>query len=375
MTDLLKTPLHSSSVSRGAKMVAFAGHEMPVSFPEGVLKEHLHTRAKAGLFDVSHMGQIVIRPKSGDLGDAAAALERLVPMNVIGLAEDRQRYGLFTDSSAGILDDLMFANRGDHLFLIVNAARKVSDLNHLQAALGDVCEVEPFERGLIALQGPSAERVLSSLNADAGNMRFMDVWPLNLRGVPAIVSRSGYSGEDGYEISALPSHIMDLAGWLLEKEDVKLVGLGARDSLRLEAGLCLYGHDIDETTTPVEAGLEWAIQPSRRAGGERAGGFPGDSVILDQIAKGAKRRRVGLLPEGRAPMREGTELHAGEDGEVVGRVTSGGFGPSLGAPVAMGYVPIDLAAPDTRLFGSVRGRMLPVTVARLPFIETRYKRA
>ena len=375
MTDLLKTPLHSSSVSRGAKMVEFAGHEMPVSFPEGVLKEHLHTRANAGLFDVSHMGQIVIRPKSGDLGDAAAALERLVPMNVIGLAEDRQRYGLFTDASGGILDDLMFANRGDHLFLIVNAARKVSDLDHLEAALGDVCEVEPLERGLIALQGPSAERVLSSLNADAGNMRFMDVWPLNLRGVPAIVSRSGYSGEDGYEISALPAHIMDLAGWLLEKEDVKLVGLGARDSLRLEAGLCLYGHDIDETTTPVEAGLEWAIQPSRRAGGERAGGFPGDSVILDQIAKGAKRRRVGLLPEGRAPMREGTELHAGEDGEVVGRVTSGGFGPSLGAPVAMGYVPIDLAAPDTRLFGSVRGRMLPVTVARLPFIETRYKRA
>ncbi len=375
MTDLLKTPLHSSSVSRGAKMVPFAGYEMPVSFPDGVLKEHLQTRAAAGLFDVSHMGQIALRPRSGDLGDAAEALERLIPMDVSGLAADRQRYGLFTDPSGGILDDLMFANRGDHLFLIVNAARKAADQALLEAGLGDACEVEPLERGLLALQGPSAERILSSLNADAGNMRFMDVWPLNLRGVPAIVSRSGYTGEDGYEISALPAHIVDLAGWLLEKEGVALVGLGARDSLRLEAGLCLYGHDIDETTTPVEAGLEWAIQPCRRAGGARAGGFPGDTVILDQIAEGAKRRRVGLLPEGRAPMREGTELFASEDGDPVGRITSGGFGPSLGAPVAMGYVPIDLAAPDTRLFGSVRGKMLPVTVARMPFIETRYKRA
>jgi aminomethyltransferase len=375
MSDLPKTPLHAMSLSRGAKMVEFAGYEMPVSFPEGVLKEHLHTRAAAGLFDVSHMGQIALRPKSGGVAQVAESLERLIPMNVIGLAADRQRYGLFTNASGGILDDLMFANRGDHLFLIVNAATKAADLAHLEAELGDLCEVEPLERGLIALQGPSAERVLSSLNADAGNMRFMDVWPLNLRGVPAIVSRSGYSGEDGYEISALSAHVVDLAGWLLEKEGVALVGLGARDSLRLEAGLCLYGHDIDETTTPVEAGLEWAIQPARRAGGARTGGFPGADVILDQIAEGAKRRRVGLLPEGRAPMREGTELFAEEGGAPVGRITSGGFSPSLGAPVAMGYVPIDLAAPGTRLFGLLRGKMLPVTVAKLPFIEPRYKRA
>ncbi len=375
MTELLKTPLHPVSVSRGANMVAFAGYEMPVSYPDGVLKEHRHTRAAAGLFDVGHMGQIALRPKTGDLSEAAKALERLVPMNVAGLEEGRQRYGLFTCPSGGILDDLMFANRGDHIFLVVNAARKAADLAHLEAELGNLCDVEPLDRGLVALQGPAAERILSSLNADAANMRFLDVWPLNLRGVPAIVSRSGYTGEDGYEISALPAHIVDIAGWLLEKEGVALVGLGARDSLRLEAGLCLYGHDIDETTTPVEAGLEWAIQPSRRVGGARAGGFPGDDVILGQIARGAERRRVGLRPEGKAPMREGTELFAREDGEPVGRITSGGFGPSLGAPVAMGYVPIDLAAPGTRLFGRVRGAMLPATVTRMPFIETRYKRA
>jgi aminomethyltransferase len=374
--DLLRTPLHGLHVSFGARMVPFAGYEMPLNYPAGILKEHLHTRAAAGLFDVSHMGQIVVRPKSGDMTEAAAALERLVPMDVAGLAEGRQRYGLFTNEAGGILDDLMFANRGDHFLLVVNAARKEADLAHLQAALGGSCEVEALDRALVALQGPEAEAALGTLNADAATMRFMDVRDIDFRGMRAIVSRSGYTGEDGFEISLAPAQAADLVEHLLGQEGVAPAGLGARDSLRLEAGLCLWGQDIDETTTPVEAALEWAIQPARRVGGARPGGFPGDEVILRQIAQGAERRRVGLLPEGKAPMREGTELFDGEggEGEAIGRITSGGFGPSLGAPVAMGYVPMDRAAPETRLSARLRGKMLPVTVARLPLTKPRYKR-
>ncbi len=308
MTDLKTTPLHALHESLGARMVEFAGYEMPVQYPMGVLKEHLHTRAAAGLFDVSHMGQVALRPRGGDLAGVAAALEGLVPMDVAGLAAGRQRYGLFTNDAGGILDDLMFANRGDHLLLVVNAARKEDDLAHLQDALGSVCEVEPLERGLLALQGPTAAAVLAELHPDVAAMRFMDVRAIDFQGMPAVVSRSGYTGEDGFEISLEARHAADFAGRLLEMEGVAPIGLGARDSLRLEAGLCLYGHDIDETTTPVEAALEWAIQPVRRSGGGRAGGFPGDEIILRQIVEGASRRRVGLLPEGRAPMREGTEL-------------------------------------------------------------------
>jgi aminomethyltransferase len=370
----MRTPLHALHVSLGGKMVAFAGYEMPVQYPAGVLKEHLHTRAAAGLFDVSHMGQVLVRPKSGAVADAAAALERLVPMDVLGLAPGRQRYGLFTDATGGILDDLMIANRGDHLFLVVNAACKADDLAHLEAGLGGACTVELLDRGLVALQGPRAEAALATLAPDVAGMRFMDVRALSIGDVPAVVSRSGYTGEDGYEIAVAAERTVELAERLLAQADVLPVGLGARDSLRLEAGLCLYGNDIDTTTTPVEAALEWAIQPARRAGGARAGGFPGDDVILGQIAAGAARRRVGLRPEGRAPMREGTEIFADEAGEAIGTVTSGGFGPSLDAPVAMGYVPIAEAAPESRLFGRLRGRMLPATVARMPFIKPGYKR-
>jgi aminomethyltransferase len=373
MADLLKTPLHALHLSLGARMVPFAGYEMPLQYPSGILKEHLHTRAAAGLFDVSHMGQIALRPRSGRLEDAAAALERLVPMDVAGLREGRQRYGLFTSDAGGILDDLMFASRGDHLLLVVNAARREADRAHLEAGLGDACTVEPLERGLVALQGPKAEDVLARLNPDVASMRFMDVRALELDGIPAVVARSGYTGEDGFEISVAAGDTADLAARLLGEAEVLPVGLGARDSLRLEAGLCLHGHDIDETTTPVEAALEWAIQPARRSGGARAGGFPGADIILGQIAAGAGRRRIGVRPEGRAPMREGTPLLA--DGERVGAVTSGGFGPSLGAPVAMGYVAIAHAAPSTPLAGELRGKTLPVTVARLPFIEPGYKRA
>ena len=373
-THLLRTPLTPLNAALGGKMVDFAGYEMPVQFPDGVMKEHLHTRLKAGLFDVSHMGQVVVRPKSGRIEDAAAALERLIPMDVIGLGEGRQRYGLFTNDAGGILDDLMFAHLGDHLFVVVNAACKADDIAHLEAGLGETCTVEPLERGLIALQGPQAETALARLAPDVGLMRFMDVRQIDIKGIDALVARSGYTGEDGFEISVPVSAAHDLTDWLLAFPEVEMIGLGARDSLRLEAGLCLYGHDIDATTTPVEAALEWAIQPARRSGGARAGGFPGAAVILQQIAGGAERRRVGLLPEGRAPMREGTELFAAEDGPSIGRITSGGFGPSLNAPVAMGYVAIDHAAPGTRVFASLRGKMLPATVAKMPFIRPGYKR-
>ncbi|MBP6999913.1 glycine cleavage system aminomethyltransferase GcvT [Amaricoccus sp.] len=374
MPELRTTPLHGLHLSLGARMAAFAGYDMPINYPAGVLKEHLHTRAAAGLFDVSHMGQIAVRPRSGRIADAAAALEALVPVDVVGLAPGRQRYAVFTDEAGGILDDLMVANRGDHLLLVVNAACKDADLAHLQAGLGGSCEVEPLDRALVALQGPKAEALLGRLNPDVAGMRFMDVRDIDFRGMPGIVSRSGYTGEDGFEISLAPEHAADVVAPLLKSPDVLPVGLGARDSLRLEAGLCLYGHDIDRTTTPVEAALEWAIQPVRRAGGARAGGFPGAEVVLRQMAEGAERRRVMLLPEGRAPMREGVALHAAEDGPEVGRITSGGFGPSLDAPVAMGYVPAGSAAPGTALFGLLRGRMQPVKVARGPLVRPGYKR-
>jgi aminomethyltransferase len=374
VTGSRTTPLDALHRSLGARMVEFAGYTLPVHYAAGVLKEHLHTRSAAGLFDVSHMGQIEVIPRSGSLADVQAGLERLVPMDVIGLKEGRQRYGLLTDDGGGIIDDLMFANLGDRLFVVVNAAGKAEDFAHLQAALGERCTVIALDRALIALQGPAAEAALATLNPEVRSMRFMDVRDIDLGEARALVSRSGYTGEDGFEIS-LPAEAAEaVATRLLALESVLPIGLGARDSLRLEAGLCLYGHDIDRTTTPVEAALEWAIQPARRRGGARVGGFPGAEVILGQIEAGAERRRVGLRPGGRAPMREGVELVAGEGGEAVGRITSGGFGPTAGGPIAMGYVPIAMAAPETPLLGRLRGKTLPVTVARMPFIKPGYKR-
>jgi len=376
-TELGRTPLTALNARIGGKMVEFAGYEMPVQFPEGVMKEHLHTREKAGLFDVGHMGQVILRAKSGRVEDAALALERLVPVDVLGLKPGRQRYGLFTDQNGGILDDLMFANRGDHLFLVVNAACKAQDIAHLRKHLSGDCEIEELtDRGLIALQGPAAEKALAKLNPDVAAMAFMDVKDVTLAGAPCIVSRSGYSGEDGYEISVPAERAVALTEALLADPDVHPIGLGARDSLRLEAGLCLYGNDIDTTTTPVAAALEWAVQKVRRAGGARAGGFPGADVILPEFERGASRRRVGLAPEGRAPVRGGAALFADETAsEPVGMVTSGGFGPTADRPVAMGYVATSLSAPGTRLFAEVRGKRLPVAVATLPFITPRYKRA
>jgi len=372
---LKHTPLHELHVALGAKMVPFAGYEMPVQYAAGVLKEHLHTREKAGLFDVSHMGQILLRAHSGAPEDAALALERLVPQDILGIAKGRQRYAQFTNKDGGILDDLMVANFGDHLFLVVNAACKEADAAHLQSELSDVT-VEPLpNRALLALQGPKAEAVLARLCADAPSMRFMDSGPRPLAGFDCFVSRSGYTGEDGFEISVSAEQAEQLAKLLLEDADVLPIGLGARDSLRLEAGLCLFGHDIDITTTPVEAALEWSVQKSRRAGGVRVGGFLGAEKILAQFADGAPRRRVGLKPQGRAPVREGAPLFADDASlEQIGTVTSGGFGPTLSAPVAMGYVPTALAANGTRLFAQLRGQRLPLTVAPMPFVPNTYKR-
>ncbi|WP_380053790.1 glycine cleavage system aminomethyltransferase GcvT [Falsihalocynthiibacter sp. SS001] len=372
MTDaaLKQTVFHDLHVELGAKMVPFAGYSMPVQYPLGVMKEHLHTRAKAGLFDVSHMGQVILR---GD--DPAASLERLVPVSLVPLAEGRQRYALFTNEDGGILDDLMVANRGDHLFLVVNAACKEADVAHMKAGLPD-CQVEVIEdRALLALQGPEAETALGAIVPAAKDMVFMDVAVVASDYGELWISRSGYTGEDGYEISVANDSAVEFAKGLLAQEGVEPIGLGARDSLRLEAGLCLYGNDIDTGTTPVEAALEWAVQKARRQGGAREGGFPGAQVILAQFESGASRRRVGILPTGRAPMRAHTQLFASETAtEPMGEVTSGAFGPSIEGPMSMGYVAIDYAQTGTKIYAELRGKRVPATVADMPFRPSTYKR-
>ena len=373
---LKRTPLHALHVASGGKMVPFAGYDMPVQYSAGVLREHLHTRTGAGLFDVSHMGQIELRPKSGRIEDAALALERLVPQDILAVAPGRQRYAQFTNEAGGILDDLMVANFGSHLFLVVNAACKTEDEAHLRAHLSDTCEIKPLAgRALIAVQGPKAESALAKLCPNTTTMRFMDAGPHRVNDIDCFVSRSGYTGEDGFEISVPAEHAESLAKALLADSDVLPIGLGARDSLRLEAGLCLYGHDIDISTTPVEGALEWSIQKSRRKGGARAGGFAGAEKILAQFETGASRRRVGLKPEGRAPVREGAPLFAdATSAEQIGTVTSGGFGPSLNAPVAMGYLPSSQAAMGGRVFAELRGQRLPLVISPMPFVPNTYKR-
>lgn len=373
--DVACTPLHALHLRHGGRMVPFAGYAMPVQYPAGLLKEHLHTRAQAGLFDVSHMGQIRLTPRSGDVDDVARALETLLPIDVLGLKSGRQRYGLLLDASGGIRDDLMVAHCGDSLVLVVNAANKVADEVHLRAHLADACTVTVLARALVALQGPGAEAALTRLAPEVAAMRFMDVRMLGLLGASAIVTRSGYTGEDGFEISIPEDKAEALAEALLADPAVLPIGLGARDSLRLEAGLCLHGNDIDPGTDPVEAGLSWAIPRVRRRGGVRAGGFPGAARILAALEDGPSRKRVGLRPEGPTPVRAGAPLFADETGTAVGQVTSGGFGPSLQAPIAMGYLPAALAAPGTRVFAEVRGKRLAVAVAALPFVPAGFKRA
>ena len=375
--SLKRTPLHAMHTRLGARMVPFAGYDMPLQYPSGIIKEHLHTRSAASLFDVSHMGQIVLRPRSGRIEDAARAFETLVPGDVLGLAIGRQRYTLLTNAMGGVLDDLMVSNQGDHLLLIVNAARKAADEAHLAAQLADSCLIEALaEHALVALQGPEAENVLAVLASEIRTMRFMDVRGMTLAGAVCIVSRSGYTGDDGFEISIGAEAAGTLCEALLRNPAVAPAALGARDSLRLEAGLCLYGFDLDETTTPVEAALEWTIAKARRIGGVRVGGFPGADAIMQQLAKGAARRRVGLRPQGRALVRGGTRLFRAEnDAAPIGLVTSGGFGISLGAPIAMGYVATSASAPGAQLFAEVRSKRLPVMVADLPFVPPHYRRS
>jgi aminomethyltransferase len=360
-----RTPLHDLHLEAGAKMVPFAGYEMPVQYQAGILAEHRQTRTSAGLFDVSHMGQMLIR---GD--DPAAALERLVPGDIGALDAGAMRYTQFTNDAGGILDDLMVTNRGSDLFLVVNAARKEADLAHLEAGLAGLAEVEPLpERALLALQGPKAAAVLARQAPAAAALVFMHAASMTVGGIDCLVSRSGYSGEDGFEISVAAARAEDLARLLLAQEEVQPIGLGARDSLRLEAGLCLYGHDIDETTTPVEASLAWSISKRRR----REGGFPGAEVIQRQLRDGPPRKRVGIRPDGRQPVREGAEV-VDADGNGIGVVTSGGFGPTIGGPVAMGYVEAAQASIDRAVGLVVRGKTLPGRIAELPFVPQRYWR-
>lgn len=369
--ELRTTPLHALHVELGARMVPFAGYSMPVQYPAGLMAEHHHTRQAAGLFDVSHMGQLrLVGP------DAAAAFETLMPVDVIGLAPGKQRYGLLLTDEGTIIDDLMFVNRGDDLFVIVNGACKEGDIAHIQARIGQRCQVVPLpDRGLLALQGPKAVDALKRLVPGVERLVFMTGERFTWEGAELFVTRSGYTGEDGFEISVPGDRAEALARALLAQPEVKPIGLGARNSLRLEAGLCLYGNDIDTTTTPVEGGLTWAIQKVRRTGGARAGGFPGADKVLGQLdgTVPLARKRVGLVALERVPVREHTELQdAG--GARVGEVTSGLLGPTIEKPVAMAYVDAAQAAAGTRLNALVRGKAVPMEVAPMPFVPQRYYR-
>lgn len=361
-----RTPLYQAHVDAGARMVEFAGYEMPVQYPMGVKKEHLWTREAAGLFDVSHMGQVILRG-----ANVKAELEALLPVDVQGLELNHQRYGIFTTANGGISDDLMFTNWGDEeIYMVVNAACKEQDVAHMTASL-PTSSVEVVDRALVALQGPKAREAAARVLPEVKGLLFMQSTKLEWNGVEVWVSCSGYTGEDGYEISVPNESAEAFCAALTAQEEVEWIGLGARDSLRLEAGLCLYGHDLDQSTTPVEASITWAIQKVRRAGGEREGNFLGADVVLSNFAEGVSRKRVGFIVEGKAPVREGVDIVA-ENGDVVGKVTSGGFAPSLEKPIVMAYV--QTATMDQPLFASLRGKLIPLTPAKMPFFPSRYYR-
>ena len=365
---LHRTALYEEHVLLGAKMVPFAGYDMPVQYPTGVLTEHNWTREHAGLFDVSHMGQCTIT--APDFDTACAALEKIVPADLRGLAPGQQRYSQLLNEAGGILDDMMITRQGAGFYVVVNAGRKLGDYAHLMSNLSDVVELKIWnDHALLALQGPKAEAVLSALDAKVKDIAFMHSAQLTLNGMEAHVSRSGYTGEDGFEISVPSKDAARLWQLLLTNTDVKPIGLGARDSLRLEAGLCLYGHDIDETTSPQEAGLMWSISKRRR----EHGGFIGATRVQNEITTGTKRKRIGIKPEGRAPAREGTVIQNAA-GREIGKITSGGFGPTINGPVAMGYVETEYAAEGTPLLLLVRDKALPAFVAKLPFVPNRFKR-
>ncbi|MEO6031490.1 MAG: glycine cleavage system aminomethyltransferase GcvT [Burkholderiaceae bacterium] len=373
-TALLKTPLHALHLELGAKMVEFAGYDMPVSYPAGILAEHRHCRSAAALFDVSHMGQLRL------IGaDAARALESLVPVDVIDLAPEQQRYAFFTNSNGGILDDLMITRRGpDHgndLFLVVNAACKAADTRHLVTHIGHRCTVQPLpDRALLALQGPRAADALARLNAGVAKLTFLTGAKMELAGAECFVTRSGYTGEDGFEISVPDAQAEALARALLAQPEVRPAGLGSRDTLRLEAGLCLYGHDIDAATMPVEAGLMWAIQKVRRVGGARHGGYPGAAAIDARFASGPQTQRVGLLGLERIPVREGAVI-VDTLGHKLGHVTSGTLSPCLGHPIAMAYLAANHAVLNNEVYAEVRGQRQPMRITKMPFTPHRYVRA
>jgi aminomethyltransferase len=367
--DLLKTPLHALHVEHGARMVPFAGYNMPVNFPGGIIAEHKQCRESAALFDVSHMGQLRLL---GD--DAARALETLVPVDVIGLAVGQQRYAFFTDASGGILDDLMITRREKDLLLVVNAGCKAADIQHLITHIGHRCQVVPMpERALLALQGPRAAEALAHLNPAVATLVFMTGGAFTLAGAECYVTRSGYTGEDGFEISVPEESAVPLARALMNLPEVKPAGLGARDTLRLEAGLCLYGHDIDTRTSPIQAGLTWAIQKVRRPGGERAGHYPGAAAIESQLAHGVTHKRVGLVGLERVPVREGTRL-VDAKGHKLGTVTSGTIAPTVNQPIAMAYLSAEHALPKHEVYAEVRSSKVPMRVTPLPFVPHRYHR-
>jgi len=370
-TALLTTPLNALHIELGARMVPFAGYSMPVQYPMGLMAEHHHTRAEAGLFDVSHMGQLRLVGS-----DAAAAFESLMPVDVIDLPVGKQRYGLLLTEEGTIIDDLMFVNRGSDIFVIVNGACKVNDIAHIQARIGARCQVIPMpERALLALQGPKAVDALSRMVPGVEKLVFMTGASFNWQGADLFITRSGYTGEDGFEISVGNAQADAFARALLAQSEVKPIGLGARNSLRLEAGLCLYGNDIDTTTTPIEAGLNWAIQKVRRTGGARAGGFPGANIVLGQLdgTHALTRKRVGFIAQERVPVREHVELQSLQ-GVKIGEVSSGLLGPTANVPVAMGYVDAANAAIGTVVNAMVRGKAVPMTVSAMPFVPNRYYR-
>ena len=374
---LLSTPLKALHIELGARMVPFAGYSMPVQYPAGLMAEHHHTRSAAGLFDVSHMGQLRLAGP-----DAAAAFESLMPVDVIDLPVGKQRYGLLLTDEGTIIDDLMFFNKGnDEIFVIVNGACKAGDIAHIQAQISSRCQVIPMpEMALLALQGPQAVTALSRLAPGVEKLVFMTggnfCVDTGTQKIDVFLTRSGYTGEDGFEISVHNDHAEALARALLAQPEVKPIGLGARNSLRLEAGLCLYGNDIDTSTTPVEASLNWAMQKVRRAGGARQGGFPGAAKILAALADSSgagSRKRVGLQALERIPVREHTELQD-SSGNRIGEVTSGLLGPTIDKPVAMGYVDAQWAALGTKVVALVRGKPVPMEVCAMPFVPTRYFR-
>lgn len=368
-TELLKTPLYALHLELGAKMVEFAGYDMPVNYPGGIIAEHKHCRSAAALFDVSHMGQLRLVG-----ADAAHALESLVPVDIVDLPVGKQRYALFTNSSGGILDDLMVTRREDDLFVVVNASCKEADIRHLVTHISHRCQVQPLpDRALLALQGPQAVTALSRLDPAVSRLTFMTGGHFTFDGIACFATRSGYTGEDGFEISVPAEDAEALARALLAQPEVKPAGLGARDTLRLEAGLCLYGHDINTTTTPVEAALTWAIQKVRRPGGAREGGYPGASAIQGQLATGAVTKRVGLVGLERVPVREGARIVDAHD-RALGHVTSGTLAPTANVPIAMAYLAANHALPSHEVYAEVRGKRVPMRVSPMPFVPHRYHR-